>query len=89
MGGPPRDQIEREFRQMGLPYRWVHTRAATRVCTTILDRDRATITELVENGRPLSPAELNAFREAYAEEAAMAELGARGTIEFPPVGPPK
>ena len=23
------------------------------------------------------------------EEAAMAELGARGTIEFPPVGPPK
>ncbi len=32
------------------------------------------MTELVENGRPLRPEELDAFRRAYAEEAAKAEV---------------
>jgi fructose-1-phosphate kinase PfkB-like protein len=32
------------------------------------------MTELVENGRPLSPEELDAYRQAYAEEAAKASI---------------
>jgi fructose-1-phosphate kinase PfkB-like protein len=50
------------------------TRAATRTCITLIDRATETITELVENGRPLTPAELGLFREVYAEEAAKADV---------------
>ena len=32
------------------------------------------MTELVENGRPLRPEELDAFRRAYAEEASKADV---------------
>lgn len=74
VGGPPVALIEQEFRGLGLPYRWVLTRSATRVCTTILDRKQGTMTELVENGRPLAENELDAFCRAYAEEAAGAKV---------------
>ena len=74
VGGPPRAEIEHEFDRMGLPYRWVVTESATRVCTTLIDRATGTITELVENGRPVTPEELDAFRRAYAEEAARAAV---------------
>ena len=57
VGGPPRVEIDREFAQMDAPRRWVVTETATRICTTILDRATGTITELVENGRPLAPRE--------------------------------
>jgi fructose-1-phosphate kinase PfkB-like protein len=67
-------QIEAEFAALGVPYRWVKTRAATRICTTILDQATGTITELVENGRSLTSEELEAFRRAYAELAAGAAL---------------
>ncbi len=72
LGGPALEPIDREFAQLGVPHRWVPTQSATRVCTTILDRTARTMTELVENGRPLLPNELDAFRHAYAEEAAKA-----------------
>ncbi len=74
LGGPPLAEIDREFATLGVPRRWVETRVATRVCTTILDRATGGITELVENGRPLDDGELAAFRAAYAEEAARAEI---------------
>jgi tagatose 6-phosphate kinase len=74
VGGPNLPQIEAEFAALGVPYRWVKTQAATRICTTILDQATGTITELVENGRPLTPEELEAFRRAYAELAAGAAL---------------
>lgn len=73
VGGPPLAEIEREFAALGCPHRWIATRSATRVCTTLLDQAAGTITELVENGRPLEADELEAFRRAYAEEAARAE----------------
>lgn len=72
VGGPAVPQIEAEFAALGVPYRWVRTRAATRICTTLLDRATGSITELVENGRPLTSGELDAFRQAYSEEAARA-----------------
>ncbi len=74
VGGPALPHIEAEFDALGVPYRWIETRAATRVCTTILDRATGTMTELVENGRPLAPDELDAFLQAYGEEASRADV---------------
>ena len=74
VGGPPRLEINREFDRLGVPHRWVETAAATRVCTTILDRATGTITELVENGRPLTSEEIETSRRAYAEEAGRASV---------------
>ncbi len=74
LGGPPLIEIDREFAEMGVPRRWIETAAATRVCTTLIDRGTGRITELVENGRPLSPQELDAYRAAYLEEAARADV---------------
>lgn len=73
-GGPPLREIEREFALLEAPHRWIETRAATRVCTTILERPTGRMTELVENGRPLMHEELDAYIEAYFEEAAKADL---------------
>jgi tagatose 6-phosphate kinase len=74
VGGPPRELIGSELDDLELPCRLLATQAATRVCTTIIDRTSDTITELVENGRPLAPSELRMFRKAYAEEAAKADV---------------
>lgn len=74
LGGPPLPQIDREFAELGVPRRWVVTESPTRVCTTILDRATGVMTELVENGKPLRPEELDEFRHAYAEEAAKAAV---------------
>jgi len=74
LGGPPLFEIEREFAALGVPRRWVETAATTRVCTTLLDRASGQITELVENGRPLSDCELDAYRAAYIEEANRADI---------------
>lgn len=72
VGGPPLAEIEREFAALGVPRRWIVTESSTRVCTTILDRAQGVMTELVENGKPLQPLELDNFRNAYAEEAGKA-----------------
>lgn len=73
-GGSPLEVMDRELADLGVSRRWVVTKTSTRVCTTILDRSTGSVTELVENGRPLSAEELNAFRAAYVEEAAKAEV---------------
>ncbi len=74
VGGPPLASIDREFAELDIPRRWIITEASTRICTTILDQATGAMTELVENGRPLRPAELDEFRRAYAEEAAKASI---------------
>jgi tagatose 6-phosphate kinase len=74
VGGPPLPQIDREFSELGIPRRWVVTETSTRVCTTILDGATGVMTELVENGKPLRPQELDQFRREYAEEAAKADV---------------
>jgi len=73
LGGPAMQDITAEFESLGVPYRWVQTSSPTRVCTTILDRGGGTITELVENGRPLLPEELTEYRRAFAELAGRAD----------------
>jgi 1-phosphofructokinase family hexose kinase len=73
-GGPPLNQIESELTNLGVPHRLVRTEAATRVCTTILDQRTGEITELVEDGRPLTPSELREFCDVYAAETAKADV---------------
>lgn len=89
LGGPAREQIEREFAALGAQRRWIETVAPTRVCTTLLDRATGATTELVENAQPLTEAELREFQAAYAEAVAGAECAVltgslpRGTpVEF-------
>jgi 1-phosphofructokinase family hexose kinase len=74
VGGPPLEQIRQDLGQLGLATRLVVTQSPTRVCTTIIDRGAGKITELVENGQPLTADELAAYRDAYAEEASRAEV---------------
>ena len=74
LGGSPLALIERELAELGLARRWVVTQLPTRVCTTILDQATETMTELIEESRPLAPAELDEFRRVYAEEAARAAV---------------
>ncbi len=74
VGGPGLLPIEREFEELGISHRWVVTEAPTRVCTTLIDRSSGKITELVENGQPLSVDELGKFRRAYVDEAARADV---------------
>lgn len=86
VGGPPLAPIDQEFAALGVPRRWVVTQSPTRTCTTILDRASRVMTELVENGRPLRPEELDKFRLAYVEEAAKASVAViTGSL---PVGTP-
>ncbi|TVS18905.1 MAG: hypothetical protein EA424_09930 [Planctomycetaceae bacterium] len=74
MGGAALRAISEEFQGMSIPFRWVLTKASTRVCTTIVDRQGGTITELVENGRAMASEELDEFCRAFAAEAAGAQV---------------
>jgi len=73
LGGPAAEAIDGELRALGVPRRWIPTQAHTRVCTTILDRASGTMTELVEDGRPLTDQELEMYRQCYREEIARAK----------------
>jgi tagatose 6-phosphate kinase len=74
VGGHSGEAIRREFAELGVSSRWIISQTPTRVCTTILDRESGQTTELVENAGAISPHELDAFREAYFEEAARADV---------------
>ena len=74
LGGPPLASIERQLAELGVPRRWIVTDSPTRICTTILDQSTGTMTELVENGRPLGQEELDEFCNVYAQEAARADV---------------
>jgi 1-phosphofructokinase family hexose kinase len=73
-GGLPGEAMRRDFAGLGVSARWVETAAPTRVCTTVLVAADRSATELVENARALTAAELDAFAAAYAEEAARAAV---------------
>jgi tagatose 6-phosphate kinase len=74
LGGVPLAEIDREFADLGVPRRWIETQSATRVCTTMIDRGTGQTTELVESGRPLAEAEIDAYLAAYREESRKAEV---------------
>lgn len=74
IGGSPAGEIEREFAQLKSPARWIRTSAATRICTTLLDRATGGTTELVENAAPLTSAELADFHAQYRSAAEHAQI---------------
>lgn len=74
VGGATGDQIRAEFKQLGIPVRWIPSHSPTRTCTTILNDATGITTELVENSYPVSPVELDAFADAFDEEAQNARV---------------
>ena len=74
VGGTTGQQIRDNFAERGIPARWLATSAPTRVCTTILDEETGTTTELVENSAPLSETELDEYVVAFSEEARAASV---------------
>jgi tagatose 6-phosphate kinase len=74
VGYADRATVDGEFTTLGMSCRWIETAAPTRTCTTILDRQTGTTTELVENAGSLSASELAEFRAAFTEEAAKANF---------------
>ena len=73
LGGPAYEPIEVEFAGLGVPRRWIRTRRATRVCTTLLDEASHTTTELVEPATMLEDDELTALRAEFVRAAKAAE----------------
>jgi len=74
IGGAAGEQLAADLACQGVPARWVACRAATRVCTTLVDSTAGQITELVENAGTLEPDEVDSYIEAFREEAAAASL---------------
>ena len=74
VGGTTGQQIRDDFAARGITAHWLTTSVATRVCTTILDEEAGTTTELVENSDPLSEAELDEFVAAFADVARVASV---------------
>jgi tagatose 6-phosphate kinase len=74
IGARARAAIEPELQALGVDCQWVETAAETRICTTIVDRAAGRTTELVENAPPLTAGEISGFRQAFAREAATAQI---------------
>jgi 1-phosphofructokinase family hexose kinase len=74
LGGNTGRNMADEFASGGAAARWIETAAPTRVCTTILNQATSETTELVENAAPLTEQELNAFKQAFREESAAADV---------------
>jgi tagatose 6-phosphate kinase len=74
IGGPNRRIIEDELNSLGVRFHPIPTETATRICTTVLDRNAHAETELVEEGRPILDDELAMFLERYEELAPKADV---------------
>jgi 1-phosphofructokinase family hexose kinase len=74
VGGLTGEALRRDLAELEVPVHLIDTASATRVCTTILDRQTGTTTELVENVGPIDDEELRRFKEAYRAEARAAEV---------------
>ncbi|MEX2188344.1 MAG: PfkB family carbohydrate kinase [Pirellulales bacterium] len=74
LGGAPRSAIEREFAEHRAELFAAQTKAATRVCTTVLDRSSGQTTELVENAAAIDAAEMKSFRAIFRQAVADAEV---------------
>jgi len=66
IGGETGQRIARELQTAGVPHELVPVACPTRTCTTAIDRQGQTVTELVEEAGPATDAEWRRLREAYA-----------------------
>ncbi len=73
-GGENARKMREELTEMGLETRILATDAELRICTTLVDRHSQTITELVENGEPLTETELEEWRKLFSQEVQNADL---------------
>lgn len=86
-GGIAGEAMRRQCAELGVAVEWVSAAEPTRVCTTLLDVATGATTELVENAKPLSTAELQAFRDVYSQIARSATTAVwTGSL---PAGAPK
>ncbi|HWB11245.1 MAG TPA: PfkB family carbohydrate kinase [Pirellulales bacterium] len=72
IGTNVRSEVERELSALGVHSRLVVSDSPTRVCTTLIESASGTVTELVENARPLDVAVIDRVTELFAVEAASA-----------------
>jgi tagatose 6-phosphate kinase len=61
VGGHAGNFIEQGLQAEGIYTAFVHTTVESRTCLSVLDSSQGTMTEIYEKGRPVSPAELEAF----------------------------
>jgi 1-phosphofructokinase family hexose kinase len=74
IGRLAREAIEPELSSLGVDCGWIETQAATRICTTILERATGRTTELVENAAALEAEEVSRFSDAFMTESAAADV---------------
>lgn len=72
VGENARRPVEAEMAEQGVESRLILSGEPTRTCTTLIDSSSATVTELVENARPLGESELAEVAARYAAEVARA-----------------
>jgi len=88
VGGDTGRRLCRDLDREGIAHLSVRTRAATRICTTCLDRAQGTMTELIGPAERISPHALaRVRRHLTAEIAACGGLALCGTL--PPGTPPE
>ncbi|MFP4563912.1 MAG: 1-phosphofructokinase family hexose kinase [Spirochaetia bacterium] len=61
-----------------IPVEWVETEGEVRYCYTLLDRERGTTTELVEEARPVTEEEARRLKDTY--EGLLLGIGSQGTV---------
>ncbi|HEX9384957.1 MAG TPA: hexose kinase, partial [Anaerolineales bacterium] len=63
VGGLAGEFIERELHQEGIQTDFVHTDFESRTCTSILDREHQTMTEIYEKGEPVPAGKVEQLRD--------------------------
>ncbi len=74
VGGLYGQEIRRDFAQLGIAARWVESQTPTRICTTIVDRQRRMATELVPHAAAQGSEDWETFAAAYAIEVKSARV---------------
>lgn len=67
IGGFSGQFIERELQQEGIQTAFIHTNIESRTCTSILDREKQTMTEIYEIGETVPLEKINEFRKYISE----------------------
>jgi 1-phosphofructokinase family hexose kinase len=74
MGVNVHSAVEAELSTLGVQSRLIVCDEPTRVCTTLIEATSGTVTELVENARPLPPAAIEQIAERYTAEVRAADV---------------
>jgi len=67
LGGKTGEIVKEKLRQQQIPLQYVEVGSPTRICTTLLDVENHIQTELVEEGTPVTKAEIEAIDRLFAK----------------------